>query len=102
MTTAPHLRKPVLDMVDICTRTAFLPKADHHLQPLLHLLAELAGRMMQEYQQEIRTWMQEYPDYAPLMDWLQKENYLLADYLELLCSNTTPTGVEVLAAMMAL
>ena len=99
---APSLWVHAVDLDDVRERMGFIPKQDQRPQTLLSLLAELAGRTVQDYQQQLHVWLEINSDYAPLVMWLQECNIGLPVLLMQLETNTTPEGLEVLVAMNAL
>ena len=74
---APSLQVHAVDLDDVCERMGFIPKQDQRPQILLSLLAELAGRTVQDYWQQMCVWLEINSDYTPLVTWLQEHDISL-------------------------
>ena len=61
----PILTRPTVDLAS----TGFVPKPEQPL-PLLKILSNLANCTQQQYQQTLIKWMESFPDFVIIGEWL--------------------------------
>ncbi len=93
----PVLMRPTVDLAS----TGFIPKPEQPLL-LLKILSNLANCTQQQYQQTLIRWMERFPDFVIIGEWLASNSQSWDQYYQHLESRTVLDSLELLLALMAM
>ncbi len=98
----PVLEGPVCDVAGMLGNTGFVPKTTELPHSLLKMLSHLAGITQQQYRQYLIRWLEDFPDFPVIWEWLTCQNTSWKQYRDHLKSCSTPDGLELLVSLIAM